>query len=96
MIFAAVNSFHSANQTFDNTLNVLHTMTLLAEKEDNESYTFRQMLKQPDAADFIKAMTKETSDHESKGHWEVVPRSQKTSAYKNHISNLGLQEKEIP
>ena len=31
------------------------------------------MLKQPDAADFIKAMMKETADHESRDHWTVIP-----------------------
>ena len=48
MIFATVNAFHSANQIFDSTLNNLHPMALMAEKEDNESYTFKQMLQQSD------------------------------------------------
>ena len=43
-------------------------MALATEKEDNESYTFKQMLRQPDAADFINTMTKKTADHESRGH----------------------------
>ena len=32
------------------------------------------MLKQPDAADFIHAMTKESDDYESRDHWDVLPR----------------------
>ena len=44
MIFATVNAFHTANQFFDCTLNALHPMALMAEKEDNESYTFKKML----------------------------------------------------
>ena len=63
-----------ANQNFDSTLNALHSMALLAEKENNELYTFGQMLKQPDAAYFIHAMIKEADDHESQYHWDVVPR----------------------
>ena len=51
-------------------------MALATEKEDNECYTFK-MLKQPDAADFIKAMMKEIADHESRDHWTTIPRSQK-------------------
>ena len=74
LVFASVNTFHSANQKFDSTLNALHPMALLAEKENNESYTFGQMLKQPYAADFIHAMIKEADDHESRDHWYVVPR----------------------
>ena len=33
LVFASVNTFHSANQNFDSTLNALHSMALLAEKE---------------------------------------------------------------
>ena len=33
----SVNIFHSTNKNFDNTLNALHPMALLAEKENNES-----------------------------------------------------------
>ena len=66
LVFTTVNSFHSANQLFDDTLNSLDPMALVTQKEDNESYTFRQMLKQPDAAEFINAMLKETDDHESR------------------------------
>ena len=71
-------------------------MALLAEKEDNKSYTFRQMLKQPDAADFIKAMMKETCDHETKGHWEVVPRSQKPQHIKNILKIWAFKRKIYP
>ena len=64
LVFASVNAFHSANQHFDSTLNALHPMVFLAEKENNELYTFGQMLKHPDAADFIHAMIKEADYHE--------------------------------
>ena len=77
MVFSAVHSYHATNQLFDDTLNSLHPMTLATENEDNEAYTFKQMLKQPDAAEFIKAMMKGAGDHESKNHWTVVPRSEK-------------------
>ena len=56
LVFASVNILHSDNQNFDGTLNALHPMALLAEKENNELYTFWQMLKKPHAADFIHAM----------------------------------------
>ena len=52
-------------------------MVLLAEKENNESYTFGQILKQTDAANFIHAMIKEADDHDSRDHWDVVPRWEK-------------------
>ena len=42
---------------------------------DNETYTFREMLKQPDASDFVCAMDKEISTHELHDRWEIVPRN---------------------
>ena len=77
LVFASVNTFHSANQNFDSTLNALHLMALLEEINNNESYTFGQMLKQPDAADFVHAMIKEDDHHESRDHWDVIPRWEK-------------------
>ena len=74
LVFASVNTFYSTNQHFDSTMNALHLMALLIEKENNESYTFGNMLKQPDVADFIHAMIKEAYNHESRDHWDVVPR----------------------
>ena len=77
IVFASVNTFHSANQNFDITLNALHPMALLAEKENNELYTFGKMLRQPDAADFIHSIIKEADDLESCDHWDVLPRWEK-------------------
>ena len=44
-------------------------MELLANKENNESYTFGYMLKQKYAADFIHAMIKKADDNEKRNHW---------------------------
>ena len=54
------------------------------------------MLKQPNATGFIKAMMKETSDHESKGHWEVVPRSQKPQHIKTILAIWAFKRKRYP
>ena len=47
-------------------------MVLLAGKENNETFTFRDMLKQDDAADFVKAMLNEANNHETRN---VTPHS---------------------
>ena len=57
-------------------LNEFHHMVLAAGKSNNKTYTFHEMLKQDDAADFIKAMQKEADDHASRGHWQIVKRSE--------------------
>ena len=81
-----VNTFHSANKNLDQKLYDLHSMSLLAEKENNESYTFGQMLKNKYAADFIHAMIKEADDNEKRNHWEVVHRWDKPPGVKTILS----------
>ena len=86
LVSALVNQYHAANQCFDGTLNCLHYMALAAGKQDNESYTFGEIFKPEDASSFVAAMVKEVEDHESRGHWEVIPRSQKPSDVKTILA----------
>ena len=94
--FATVQRFHSANKCFDNTLNALHPMVLMAGKENNETFTFQQMLKEKDSANFIQAMKKEVDDHETRGHWQVVPRSQKPPGKKSILAIWSFKRKRFP
>ena len=50
-------------------------MAFAASKSNNECFTFKEMMKQDDAADFIEAMKVEVKAHEDRGHWEVVKRT---------------------
>ena len=63
------------NANFDGTFNEIHHMVLAAGKANNDCYTFREMLKEDDAAEFIEAMKVEVTAHETRDHWEVVKRS---------------------
>ncbi len=47
-------------------------MVLASDKSNNECYTFREVLKEDDAANFIKVMEVEVAAHEKRNHWEVV------------------------
>ena len=71
-------------------------MTLVAEKQDTEAYTFKEMLKQLDAADFIQAMMKEASDHESRDHWTVIPRSKAPLGEKIILAIWAFKRKRFP
>ena len=71
-------------------------MVLLAGKEDNESYTFKEMIKQPDAADFIQAMMKEADAHEERKHWTVVPRSAKPPKVRTFMVIWSFKRKRFP
>ena len=54
------------------------------------------MLKQPDAAEFIKSMSKEIDDHRSRGHWEVIPRRNKPSQAKTILAIWAFKRKRFP
>jgi len=54
------------------------------------------MLKQSDAAEFIKAMMKEASDHESRGHWTVIPRLEKPPSVKTILAIWAFKRKRYP
>ena len=38
---------------------------MMTEVDTNDVYTMKEVMKQPDIADFIQAMVKEVADHES-------------------------------
>ena len=63
---ASVNSFihqcNVVNANFDGTLNHIHHMVLAAGKENNEVYTFKEMLQQDDAKDYFIELGKLTHD----------------------------------
>ena len=69
---ASVNISHCTNKNFDDSLNALHPMELLAEKDNKVSYTFGQILKHKYVAYFIHVMIKAADDNEKRNHWEVV------------------------
>ena len=49
-------------------------MVFVTNIEQNESYTFQEMMKQDDKIEFITAMLKEIDDHESRDHWTLMRR----------------------
>ena len=54
------------------------------------------MLKQPDAADFIHAMIKEADGHDSRNHWNVVPRWEKSPDVKTILDIWAFKRKRFP
>ena len=54
------------------------------------------MLKQTDAADFIHAMIKEADNHESRDHWDVVPRWEKQPDVKAILDIWAFKWKRFP
>eukprot|EP00957_Ditylum_brightwellii_P007000 530024-Ditylum_brightwellii.AAC.1 len=59
---------------FDETINEFHPMPFAVNQQQNETYTYRDMLKQPDYKDFIHAMLKEIEVCKGREHWTLMWR----------------------
>ena len=51
-------------------------MEFSANQEKNESYTFKDMLLQPDKSDLIPSTIKEVESHEARSHWTLMKNSE--------------------
>ena len=52
-----------------------HIFGNVASSRDPDTMTLDEVLKQPDRAEFIKAMHEEIDDHVRRKHWKVVHKS---------------------
>ena len=52
----------------------------------NENYAYKQIHNEPDFPDFVEAMQKETKEHEDRGHWTMILRSDKPPDAKTIMS----------
>ena len=69
-----MNRFHEVNELYDGTLNEVHHLLYATDISSNDSFTFRNAMKQDDKLAFIDAMEKEISNHKKGGHWSIVHR----------------------
>eukprot|EP00957_Ditylum_brightwellii_P072907 5540357-Ditylum_brightwellii.AAC.1 len=58
-----------ATALHDNTINLFSPMAFAANQQQNKTYMYRDMLKQPDCKDFIVAILEEVSIHEDRNDW---------------------------
>ena len=84
------------NTHFDGTINELHHAVLSTVAGDNDTYTLKDMLKQDDKNEFIKAMIKEVVDHESRDHWTVMLRRDKPVQDKTIMAIWSFKRKRNP
>ena len=66
--------YHAENIkfNFDGTINSLNYTVLLCSTADNDTYTFKEILHQPDAKNFVQAMIVELNVHETRNHWNIM------------------------
>ena len=70
----AMNRFHEVNELYDGTINNVHHLLYATDISSNESFMFRNAMKQDDKMAFVDAMEKEIADHEAESHWSIVQR----------------------
>jgi hypothetical protein len=63
----AIDSYHRVNTLYDGTINCFSTLAQ-SSIASNETFSYNQALKQVNFHEFMKAMTVEVSDHESRDH----------------------------
>jgi hypothetical protein len=51
-------------------------LAFAAKTSDPDTFHYGIAMKQPDRAEFIKAMKEEVNAHTENGHWELLPRSE--------------------
>lgn len=56
---------------FHGTLNSILNYVLATGKKNNNYYTFKETLSQPDWNKFLEAMLKKSTEHENQGHWTL-------------------------
>ena len=71
------------DDNFDGTANTRSPLAqaYFSSQANNEVYTFREMLLQPDRDDFIKAMEVEVASMFDENIWEKVPRHEISAHY---------------
>eukprot|EP00957_Ditylum_brightwellii_P023323 1760911-Ditylum_brightwellii.AAC.1 len=63
------------NTLYDKILNDMHPMAFAANQQQNEIYTFKDMMIQDDAKDVIAAMLKEVEVYKNRNHWTCMLKS---------------------
>ena len=83
-------NFENAYTIFDQTANNWQPMAFAANQEQNEKYTFNNMLKQYDIKYFFLAMKKEFNEHTEHGHWTIVRRSDVSPGFCDNNGKLRM------
>jgi hypothetical protein len=67
----AMDSYHWVNTLYSGTINCFSTVAQ-SSIASNETFTYKQAMRESDYHEFVKAMVKDGDDHESRNHWTVM------------------------
>lgn len=91
-----MNQIEKVNTNFNGSLNRFHPFAFTAATLDNESYTFSEMMREADRADFINTMIDEVRSHEENGHLELATRLSIPRGIKPILASWSFKRKRFP
>jgi hypothetical protein len=91
----AIDSYHRANSLYDGTINCYSALAMSA-GASNEVFTYKQALQEEDYREFVKAMIKEITDHETREHWTLIDRDKIPPGTKTIMSIWSFKRKRHP
>jgi hypothetical protein len=90
-----VNSFHQVNTLYDGMINCFLPLAQSSEAS-NETFTYKQALREPDYHDFIKAVVHKVHDHKKWDHWTCMQHSDMPENTKTIMSIRSFKRKWFP
>ena len=89
------NDYERINGLFDDTMNdICHQVKSFT--TSNESFTYKQMLKEGDFREFLQAMLDEIEVHESREHWTLMERKDLPPGAKTIMAIWSFKRKRFP
>ncbi len=83
------------NTLYDGTINCF-SMVSQSSIASNETFTYKQAMKEKDFNDFVLAMVHEVDDHEKHGHWTIIQRCDMPANSKTIMSIWSFTRKRYP
>ena len=84
------------SSNYDASPNTLNPFCYHPELADNDTYTFKDMLTQPDKNNVFEAMEVEITNYTERDHWDLISRSQLPSGSKKIIPVWSFKRKRLP
>ncbi len=90
-----INSYHQVNSLYNRTINCFSTMAQ-SSIASNETFTYKQAMREKDYHKFVKAMIKEVDDHKNRNHWTIMHCSDMPVNAKTIMSIWSFKHKRHP
>ncbi len=91
----AVDSYYQVNTLYGGTINCF-SMVAQSSIASNETFTYKQAMKEKDFNDFVLAIVHEVDDHEKCCHWTIIQCCDMPANSKTIVSIWSFKRKRYP